>query len=169
MLTKEEAQQQIYELINQDYRVEGDYAVILEDETITLPYGWVFFWDSYRHQQDRDWHHQWVGNSPFVMEAESGEITALGTALLPEQSLANYEKTRKAKMKEASGQPAGCSMVLGDVLASIAVVVLLFLLMFVFISGLMSLHLSYKVAFGLSFLPAVILANWLVAWYTSRR
>lgn len=80
--------------INDDYANPDDELVILDERTITKPYGWIFFYDSKRHTETRSFLDALGGNGPIVVEAESGEITELGTARAPEKEIAAFEQKR---------------------------------------------------------------------------
>lgn len=80
--------------INADYYSPDDELVILDDMTITKPYGWVFFFDSRLHVETGSFAYALGGNGPIVVEAESGELTELGTARAPEREIAAFEQKR---------------------------------------------------------------------------
>ena len=65
-------------------------AVILEDKTLDLPYGWVFFYQS-REYQTGDTTNMLVGNAQLIFNRVSGEIRVTGTAMPIEDYLREYE------------------------------------------------------------------------------
>lgn len=82
------------ERINKNYHDPDDSLVLLEDMTISKPYGWVFFYDSKRHTETGSFLHMLGGNGPIVVEAKSGKISLLGSARAPEIEVAELEKKR---------------------------------------------------------------------------
>ncbi len=75
------------------YRSPGDPTefVILDDQTVEKPYGWVFFYDSLRHQQSGDPGERLAGNAPLLVTRE-GAVHVLGTAHRVEHYLGWYER-----------------------------------------------------------------------------
>lgn len=78
--------------VNALYPVEGDWLVILDEHTIERPYGWVFFYDSHRHQKTGAFSDAIAGNVPVVVTRESGEVHALSPGLPLEEALTEFER-----------------------------------------------------------------------------
>jgi hypothetical protein len=66
-------------------------AVVLEDETIDRPYGWVFFYQSREYVETGDARKVLFGNAPLIFNRASGEVRVTGTALPIEDHLRQYE------------------------------------------------------------------------------
>jgi hypothetical protein len=66
-------------------------ALVLEDETIDRPYGWVFFYQSREYVETGDARTMLFGNAPLIFNRASGEIRVTGTALPAEEYLRQYE------------------------------------------------------------------------------
>jgi hypothetical protein len=71
----------------------GGTADILEECTITRPYGWVFFWQSKRYIETRDPMDSLLGNAPIIVDRVNFELLGTGTADPIEHYLKEYEAT----------------------------------------------------------------------------
>ena len=67
--------------------------VILDQFTIERPYGWVFFYDSKRHQETGAFEDLVAGNAPILVTKHDGAVHVTGTAHATEHYLDNYERT----------------------------------------------------------------------------
>ena len=74
---------------------EEDALVVLEEQTIERPWGWVFFYTSRLWHQTGEFRYALAGNAPLIVERHSGRILPTGTASPVEQYIANYERTGK--------------------------------------------------------------------------
>ena len=76
------------------YPADPDPAdlVIVDDATLERPYGWVFSYDSRRHQQTGAFEDMLLGNVP-ILVTRSGAVHVLGTAHSVEWYLTNFEAT----------------------------------------------------------------------------
>lgn len=68
-------------------------AVIVEKDTITKPYGWVFFYESKAFLATQKFSDRLLGNAPLLIDKIDGELRVLGTAQPVEVYLSEYEKT----------------------------------------------------------------------------
>ena len=93
MITKKEAQQLVYERINEpdEYWPDRPELVILDDGTITKEYGWVFFYQSKKYLETNDYRDCLAGNSPYIVNKYSGELVQTGTARPIDHYLRQYE------------------------------------------------------------------------------
>lgn len=66
---------------------------LLENDIITKPYGWIFFYQSKKYLQSGNFSDMLVGNAPILIDRFSGNIEILGTAYTAEQYLKVYEET----------------------------------------------------------------------------
>lgn len=64
------------------------------EDTITLPYGWVFYYDSALHRRTGLPEHAIAGNSPILILSHDGELILLGTARSTEEALRLFELQR---------------------------------------------------------------------------
>jgi hypothetical protein len=95
MLDKASAQQLVTDYINKDYHLDEDRLVIIEEETIEKPYGWVFFYNSERFLKTSDSEYALAGNGPVIVERATGAVHLFGTAEPPETVIRKYETKRE--------------------------------------------------------------------------
>ena len=69
----------------------GDTLVLLLEHTIERPFGWVFFYSSRLYRETGNIMFALGGNSPFIINRNSGEIVLTGTAHPVEKYIAEYE------------------------------------------------------------------------------
>lgn len=93
MITREEARRIAQEHIG-SWRVatKGDSWITLDEWTIEKDWGWVFFYTSRLWHETGDIRYALAGNSPFIVERDSGRLLVLGTAFGVEHYLDLYEK-----------------------------------------------------------------------------
>jgi hypothetical protein len=65
--------------------------VLLDGSTREFPFGWLFFYDSKRHQETQDIEDAIAGNAPFVVTRADGKIHTLGTAMPVAHYLREFE------------------------------------------------------------------------------
>lgn len=68
-------------------------VLIIDEETISKPYGWIFFYQSKSFLDKGNFSDMLGGNAPFLIDRINGEIKVFGTALPIEEYLAEYEKS----------------------------------------------------------------------------
>jgi hypothetical protein len=90
-------------LSRQNYASE---LVLLDDQTLSTDYGWVFFYASLKFLKTGNLRDQIIGNAPFIVDKVSGEITVTGTALPVEIYLQEYHenKARASKNGQLSAE-----------------------------------------------------------------
>lgn len=69
--------------------------VLLDDETITEDFGWVFFYNTKRFQETGDFIDMLGGNAPIIIDKVNGEVTETGTAC----DIQYYIEEYRAKLK----------------------------------------------------------------------
>lgn len=92
MITLEEARSLVEAAINAGQGKE-EVAVVLDEETLTRSWGWVFFFQSRRFVETGDLSSALVGNAPLIVEQRSGRLLHTGTAYPTDFYLRNYEST----------------------------------------------------------------------------
>jgi hypothetical protein len=92
MISKEEAKKRVSEYVNAEYNEEDDELIIVEDETITKDYGWIFFSVSKKYLETQNISDMVVGLGGILFEKESGSIIPFGSGLSIEEHLEAYEK-----------------------------------------------------------------------------
>jgi len=65
--------------------------VVLDEHTIEKPWGWVFFYNSREFATTGDPKYQLVGNAPYIVNRETHELLATGTAEEIDVYIADYE------------------------------------------------------------------------------
>lgn len=90
-MTHDEAKQLALEALAPQLRDFGDYAEIVDPETIRKPYGWIFFWDSHLAMTTHDPRYFIAGNGPVVVLARDRTVHFLGTARSVESEIAAFE------------------------------------------------------------------------------
>jgi hypothetical protein len=95
MITKDEARELVAKevCIRPDWLAEEDELVIFDEFTIEKPWGWVFFHGSKKWMETKDIKYAIAGNSPIIVEKETGNLIFTGTAHETEYYIENYEKT----------------------------------------------------------------------------
>jgi hypothetical protein len=95
VLTREEAKRLVYREIHASSSSVPDEEelVILDDLTIEKPWGWVFFYNSRRFAESRDFMDSLLGNAPYIVNRHTGELFVTGTAYEIEYYIERYEKT----------------------------------------------------------------------------
>jgi hypothetical protein len=67
-------------------------CAILTDETIEKSWGWVFFYQSADFIRTGNFRDMVVGNAPFIVNRQTGEIIETGTAYDIEHYIKEYEQ-----------------------------------------------------------------------------
>jgi Immunity protein 35 len=65
--------------------------VVLDQHTIERGWGWVFFYDSRRHQETGDSRYLVAGNAPFFVRRSDGAVFVSGTARPVEDYIGDFE------------------------------------------------------------------------------
>lgn len=68
-------------------------AQIIDEATLTKPYGWVFFYQSKTYLETGEAGEFLVGNAPILVERINGELIVFGTSYPTEYYIEEYEKT----------------------------------------------------------------------------
>ena len=81
-------------------------GVVLDDQTVERPYGWVFFYQSRAYLKTRQPTLALRGNAPVIFNRISGEYHVTGTAEPLEHYIAEYESTLSPiQLRGASAAP----------------------------------------------------------------
>ncbi len=68
---------------------------VVDEHTLTKPYGWVFSWNFTRYLETGDFHHMAIGNGPVIFESATRRMTHTGTGVPEEWYISRFEKQRK--------------------------------------------------------------------------
>ena len=66
---------------------------ILSDKTEEYDFGWIFYYNSAKYAESKDFRDMLVGNAPLIVDRNSNEIIVTGTANNIEYYINNYLKT----------------------------------------------------------------------------
>jgi hypothetical protein len=94
MITKEQARQLVVSQVckRPDSLPPEDEIIIVDNATIEKSWGWVFFYTSKKWLETHETKYALAGNSPLIVERDSGKIVSTGTAKSTESYIANYER-----------------------------------------------------------------------------
>jgi hypothetical protein len=92
MVTKEQAKEKVTEYVNRVYPYPDDEYVVIDEETITKDYGWLFFLVNKRYLETQNISNMLVGLGAVLFEKQSQNIIVFGSALSGESHLEQYEK-----------------------------------------------------------------------------
>ncbi len=87
-LSRELAEEMILMSLRKTFPKEGDdKIVILSDQTIEKPYGWIFFWSSIRYGRTRKPEDTLIGASPIFVNRRTGQTEYIS---LPDISIEKF-------------------------------------------------------------------------------
>jgi hypothetical protein len=95
MITKEKARQLVVESVcgGVDWLPDDDELILLDEQTLEKPWGWVFFYTSKKWHETRDVRYAIAGNAPILVERRTSKLITTGTAMPTEHYIENYERT----------------------------------------------------------------------------
>jgi hypothetical protein len=73
-------------------QTDGNKLILFEEETIEKVYGWYFFSAPSKLIETGDFRYTVMGNVPFLVEKESGNLIEFGTPYPIEHYIEEYEK-----------------------------------------------------------------------------
>ena len=73
--------------------------MVLDEETITKEYGWVFFYTSRHFQETGDLNEAVFGNAPIIVDKEDGSLHVTGTAQPTEYYIKRFEAQRRNPLR----------------------------------------------------------------------
>lgn len=91
MLTKEDSIKLALQKFHEIEKPEFPFALI-ESETITKPYGWVYFYNSSKFLETGEYRYSLAGNGPVIVNKFTSEIVLYGSAKDPDEYIREYEK-----------------------------------------------------------------------------
>lgn len=94
MITKDKAKDRVQKKIAElcIELPDDDEIIILEQETIDRPWGWVFFYTSRKWYETSDDIYAIAGNAPILVEKATGTLFETGTAHSIEHYIAQFEQ-----------------------------------------------------------------------------
>ena len=97
MIDLSEAQSLVSNLLDNSAGANAPEAIILEESTIEKDFGWVFFYESKQYMKTRDFRDRLLGNAPYIVNKNTGEIAETGTARDVQYYIEEYEKKLAAE------------------------------------------------------------------------
>jgi hypothetical protein len=93
MLTREKAKEKIESIINEPdpYWQDKPKLEVVDEQTIEKEWGWVFFYNTSEYLKSGKLNEGLLGNAPYIINRETGEITETGTAYDIEHYIKEYE------------------------------------------------------------------------------
>ncbi len=85
-----EQAEKIAEAVIQSTADEHDF-VIVGDQTVERPFGWVFFYTTRKHLKTGDPSHMVPGNGPLLVLRKDGSHEWLTTAMPPQRAIQIFE------------------------------------------------------------------------------
>ena len=97
MLTKEQARALVVAEIERPPKYNDPSTprdlVVVDEHTIERAWGWVFFYNSKRYLETREFRYALAGNAPYIVNRQTGEFRVTGTAHPIEDYIADYERS----------------------------------------------------------------------------
>src|SRR5688572_834819 len=72
--------------------------VLLENQTIERPFGWVFFYDTKAYVEGGDFRDALLGNAPLIVDRHDGSVHETGTGEPVEFYISQYERQRHSEV-----------------------------------------------------------------------
>lgn len=91
-IQRDEAREIALRFLDSAPQRSGIEVVLLDEATMERNFGWVFFYDSKRHQETGSTSDAIAGNAPLVVTRADGRLHETGTALPIERYLRRFEK-----------------------------------------------------------------------------
>jgi hypothetical protein len=91
-MTKSDARKLALSYVKDQEQGSGLELVLLDDFTLEQNFGWVFFYDSKRHNETASIRDAVAGNAPIVVTRVDGRVHVTGTALPLEHYLEKFNK-----------------------------------------------------------------------------
>ena len=97
MLSKTEAIELVSEKLRQ-MSAHSDPFVLVDEDTIERPFGWVFFYNSKKYRDTGEFKYRLAGNGPIILNKYDRTIHFCATYKAIEESIADYERGLANKM-----------------------------------------------------------------------
>lgn len=98
MINYKEAKEKALLYLKNMQEVSSDFDityVLLDEETSTQSFGWVFFYTSKEFLETGDFSYMLVGNAPIIVDKFTGEISETGTAHPIEYYIEQYNQGKR--------------------------------------------------------------------------
>jgi len=103
MITKAEAKELVSAKVCGKIKDDpyDDEIVIIDEATMEMSWGWVFFYTSRKYHETDDFQYAIAGNAPILVEKERGKLMETGTAHPVEYYIENYERCGNPDMADS--------------------------------------------------------------------
>jgi Immunity protein 35 len=91
MITKPEAVELVSDRLRQ-LAPPNDPFVIVDSDTIERQFGWVFFYNSKKFLETREFSYRLAGNGPIIVNKHDGSVEFCGTNEPPLKIIEDYER-----------------------------------------------------------------------------
>lgn len=91
-MTYEEARKKVEFHLQKLSEGEEYELAVIDDATIARDYCWVFFYNSKKYLEKRNFSDMIVGNAPILIDKRDGTLHETGTAYPIEHYIRNFEK-----------------------------------------------------------------------------
>ena len=93
-MTKEQALNLVKRYVAEQASVSGVELLVMEDETMTTEFGWIFFYNTKAYIEGGDEMAIIVGAAPIIVDKTSGKLEVAGTAYPIEHYIEMYRRHR---------------------------------------------------------------------------
>jgi hypothetical protein len=105
MISRDDARSIALSAIVTSWTIEDDEPIIVDEVTIERPFGWVFFYDSLRHQRTQNLSDHLAGNAPIIVNRFDGSLHVTGTARPAEEYIREYEANLTNAQPDKTSSP----------------------------------------------------------------
>lgn len=92
-----------------EYEAAGSSPlVLLEDRTLTRPFGWVFFYQSRAFVESGNVRDMVAGNTPIIVDRDTGELHLTGTSHPVSHYIREYEHGKRRQQAADRGNCPSC-------------------------------------------------------------
>lgn len=97
MINRVAAKHMVEEHLNHSYPASRSEItgplIVLDNETIEKPYGWVFFYTTAKSLTSKEMRYRLAGNGPVVVTRSEGKIYELTSGLSVEKAISQFEES----------------------------------------------------------------------------
>ena len=96
MLTFDQAKKVVNDILATDnFSLQNDSLIIIDDLTIEKPYAWIFTYSSKLWHESKDNKYAIAGNAPIIVDKQTGKQTSYSTAYSIDNIIDKYEEEQK--------------------------------------------------------------------------
>lgn len=95
MISFEQARKIMVDRLENSRFSDEDSLIILDEFTIEKPYGWVFYYTSKLYYETKNSQYAIAGNSPIIVDKQTGEQSSYMSAYSDEEMLQKHEEEKR--------------------------------------------------------------------------